>query len=132
MAKKRKAGSTFGHIADEIRQHGRVSGFETFRDYVLENWDNLKGEINPYSAIKLALEIDRHALFSEVAELRKQGDKAAELSGELQDYLRGKIDMAPDSTGERAEIAPPAPPSMYSDLDELISPAQLDDEEEDE
>lgn len=129
---KKKASGTFAHIPDVIREQGRVKGFEELRDYTLLNWDTLKGQINPYSAIKLALEADRHALFAEVAELRKQGDKAVELTGELQDYLKGKVDVAPDSTGERVSITTSVAPSgFYSDIDELVLEHQSANEDED-
>lgn len=112
---------TFAHIPEIIAREGRVKGFEELRDYTLIHWETLKGQINPYSAIKLALEADRHALFAEVAELRKQGDKAVELSGELQDYLKGNVDVAPDATGDRANIPTNVSrSSMYGDISELV------------
>lgn len=123
---------TFAHIPVIIRESGRVAGFEALRDYALEHWDTLKGQINPYSALKFALEADRHALFAEVAELRKQGNQAAELSGELSEYLQGRVDVAPDATGERATIPSSRGYENFPDLDELITetPEDGDDDED--
>lgn len=96
----------FSNVTGTIRKQGRVKGFEALRDFALDNWEFLKGHMNPYSVIKLALESDRHALFAEIAEMRKQGKFDVELYHDLSDFLKGKVDMAPDSTGEKVNIAP--------------------------
>ncbi len=106
MGRPKKVRGAFSKIPQVIKAKGRVAGFEAMRDYALDNWEFLKGHMNPYSAIKLALEADRHALFSEIAEMRKQGKFDVELYHDLSDFLKGKVDFAPDSSGEKAEIGP--------------------------
>lgn len=105
MGRPKNPSGTFSGVPRVIKQKGRVAGFEFMRDFVLDNWDTLKSQANPYSMLKLALESDRHALFAEVAELRKQGKIEQEMVAELSDYLKGNIDSAPDSTGERVNLS---------------------------
>jgi len=108
MARPKKVRGAFSKIPEVIRKEGRVKGFEALRDFALDNWEFLKGNMNPYSAIKLALEADRHALFSEIAEMRKQGKFDVELYHDLSDFLKGKVDFSPDSAGEKVDIPQPS------------------------
>lgn len=107
MGRPKKIRGAFSKIPEVIRKEGRVKGFEALRDFALDNWEFLKGNMNPYSAIKLALEADRHALFAEIAEMRKQGKFDVELYHDLSDFLKGKVDFSPDSSGEKVDIQPP-------------------------
>lgn len=82
----------FNSIPKLIKRKGRVAGFEKMRDMALADWEVLCGKMNPYSALKLAIEFDRHAMFAEVAAEKSKGAFDRDLWNQYQDYLHGKIE----------------------------------------
>src|SRR5687767_15000966 len=85
----------FKNIPKIIKKKGRVAGFERMRDMALGEWEVLAAKMNPYSALKLAIELDRHAMFAEVAAEKQKGSFDRQLWDNFQDYLHGKVDAAP-------------------------------------
>lgn len=85
----------FAKIPKLIAKKGRVAGFEKLRDMSLEDWEQIAAIMNPYSALKLAIEFDRHAMFAEVAAERAKGTFDRELWDNFQQYLRGDVAAAP-------------------------------------
>jgi hypothetical protein len=85
----------FEKIPKIIRKKGRVAGFEKLRDMALEDWEQLSARMNPYSALKLCIEFDRHAMFAEVAQERAKGAFDRDLWDKFQNYLHGSVESAP-------------------------------------
>ncbi len=79
-------------MPETIAKEGRVKGFERLRDLVLENWRHLAPG-NPLAALKAVLEIDRHALFSQVSEAKQQGQFQLDAWQLYQRYLNGEITL---------------------------------------
>ena len=95
--------NVFVDVPKFIAEHGRVKGFEEMRDLVLVNWPAMSSVM---AALKMALELDRHALMAEVAlEKTKGGDKDRKWR-EIQRYLRtGKplTEEEPDDEEEETD-----------------------------
>lgn len=88
----------FRVVTEMIREQGRVSGFEKGRDILLDGFEDLAKTIAPYAVLKLALEYDRHALFSKMAEGKVGDVDAKEAYSGLQSYLSGATDFAPGAS----------------------------------
>lgn len=116
----------FADIPDVIRAKGRVRGFEALRDRLLEDWETLAGTCNPYNLLKLAIEADRHAMFSAVSEEKNRGSFDRELWERYQDYLHGNVDVVPDQGDYRAAEDNRDEP-LYDGGDPFV---ELDEEEE--
>lgn len=102
-AAERKKRNLFAEIPALIESKGRVKGFERLRDLILLNWEELSSVLNPYSAIKLVLETDRHSLFSEISE-EKQKDRFHDKKyQEFQEYLKGNIELPGAETPSEVE-----------------------------
>jgi hypothetical protein len=87
-----------------IKKRGRAKGFERIRDLILTNWEMLSAVSNPLAAIKLVLEVDKHAMFSEVAAEKAKGAFDMQLWSQFQDYLEGKIDIPPGAEHAKTEL----------------------------
>ena len=87
--------TTFGPVARTIRKRGAVQGWRKGRDICLEKWDVLKDEMPPYAVLKLAIEMDRHALYCEVAADRARSQRDADVYADYQRYLAGETEVAP-------------------------------------
>ena len=85
----------FGEIPGLIKDSGRVVGFERMRDITLERWEELSARMNPYSVLKLAIESDRHAMFSQLAEEKTKAGFDRSYYDKFQNYLAGNVDIAP-------------------------------------
>src|SRR5947209_512981 len=96
--------SRFGKIPKLIKGKGRAAGFVELRDMLLKDWEGMSARMNPYSAFKLILETDRHAMFAEVAAEKQKGTFDRELWDQFRDYLHGSVEAAPD-TGATPEVA---------------------------
>lgn len=99
----------FEKIPKLIAKKGRVAGFEKLRDMALEDWETLSAKMNPYSALKLCIEFDRHAMFAEVAQEKAKGAFDRDLWDKFQEYLHGNVDVAPDMAGSGRMDAPASP-----------------------
>lgn len=84
----------FSGVPALIREHGRARGFERLRDIVLENPEMLatigKDNVpvgNYAAALKLVIELDRHALFARASEAKVQ-EKAGDAWSQFQEYLQ--------------------------------------------
>ena len=86
----------FADIPGTIEAEGRVKGFERMRDKIFLDWETLSQRCNPYSLLKLAIESDRHAMFSQIAEEKAKGTFDKDLWLKYQDYLSGNVDVVPD------------------------------------
>lgn len=86
----------FADIPEVIQEEGRVKGFERMRDKIFLDWETLSQRCNPYSLLKLAIESDRHAMFSQIAEEKAKGTFDKDLWLKYQDYLSGNVDVVPD------------------------------------
>lgn len=115
----------FADVPEIIAEQGRVKGFEQMRDRTLSNWEVLSSRLNPYSALKLVIEFDRHAMFAEVAEAKTKGAFNQELWKEYQDYLHGKVEVVPSPAGENDLVAPKGSATSGEDFED-------DEPEEDE
>lgn len=114
----------FRKVVQLIKRKGRVKGFEALRDEILLSYEVLTKEMPSYSALKIALEADRHALFAQVAEVRGVTEESKQEYVEFMRYLSGDIDVSP--TG------PPRKDPSTSALRTLISTVgNGDDPEED-
>lgn len=83
-------------VPDVIRDQGRVAGFEHLRDRMLSDWEKfIKAGVNAYSALKLVIEMDRHAMFAEVQAEKKKGEVDQQKWDWYQKYLQGQVDAAP-------------------------------------
>jgi hypothetical protein len=91
----------FARIPRIIKKKGRAKGFERVRDLVLTNWEMLGAVSNPLAALKLVLDVDKHAMFAEVAAEKAKGAFDMQLWSQFQDYLEGKIEIAPGSENAR-------------------------------
>lgn len=117
----------FSRIPKIIKKRGRAKGFEKVRDMVLLNWEMLGAISNPLAALKLVLEIDKHAMFSEVAAEKAKGQFDMQLWGQFQDYLQGKIELPPGSSIEDPKITiPNSGPAQV----EMSEPVEIEDGEE--
>jgi len=116
----------FSEIPDLIREGGRVAGFERLRDMALEDWEVLCAKMNPYSALKLAIEFDRHAMFAEVASEKNRGQFDRELWANFQDYLHGNVEVAP-VTEPDAMMTKHTPGSLP---DSVTNPEEEDEDDE--
>lgn len=94
----------FVRIPKIIKKKGRAKGFERVRDLVLNNWEMLSALSNPLAAIKLVLEVDKHAMFSEMAAEKAKGAFDMQLWLKFQDYLDGKLDVPPGAENSRIEM----------------------------
>ena len=80
-----------------IAKSGRVAGYEHLRDRLLADWEQFIARgVNPYSALKLVIEMDRHAMFADVQAEKKRGHFHEKMWEDFQSYLRGEVDAAPD------------------------------------
>lgn len=100
----------FAPVVQAIREQGRVAGFELARDVLLDQYEQLD-EIPAAVRLKLAIEFDRHALFSE-AFGQKSKAGAGDWQG-LQEWLNQPVAELPQTTatitrggGLRLESAP--------------------------
>ncbi len=93
----------FEKIPKLIKRKGRVAGFERLRDMALEDWETLSAKMNPYSALKLAIEFDRHAMFAEVAQEKNKGAFDRDLWEKFQTYLQGGVQAAPADAAEDSD-----------------------------
>lgn len=82
------AAPDFGTVPALIREHGRARGFERLRDLVLERPDGM-GTDNFLAVLKMVIELDRHALFSEVSEAKARDRMDKDAWEKFQEYLRG-------------------------------------------
>jgi hypothetical protein len=84
-----------------IMRESRIAGFEHLRDRLLTDWEEFisKG-VNAYSALKLVIEMDRHALFAQVQADKPKAKHDKDQWQEFQDYLKGKVEVSPDAYGE--------------------------------
>lgn len=105
----------FRKIPGLIKRKGRVAGFEAMRDMSLGEWEVLSAKMNPYSALKLAIEFDRHAMFAEVASEKAKGSFDRSLWDSFQDYLHGKVESVPDMSNQGMLHNPPPPPASSGD-----------------
>ena len=78
-----------------IREFGRSDGFQAARDLIFHHWDKLRANMPGYSALKLAIEFDRHAMFAEIATERAKGRYDQTLWGQYQSYLSGEVAESP-------------------------------------
>lgn len=85
----------FGPVVRTIRKKGPAAGWRLGRDICLRDWETLKEDMPPYAVLKLAIEMDRHALFSEVASDKVKTQRDAEVYEQYQRYLAGEADVAP-------------------------------------
>lgn len=82
-----------------IGDKGRVAGFEHLRDRLLSDWETFIARgVNAYSALKLVIEMDRHAMFAEVQARKQQGQFDQQLYADFQDYLHGEPNADPPNT----------------------------------
>jgi hypothetical protein len=94
--------SLFSRIPKLIRKKGRAKGFESLRDLILKE-HRVIGP--PLQAIQLALQVDKHALFSEVATAKMESSFDVEKWSTWQDFLHGKRETLPIAlTGEPEEF----------------------------
>lgn len=86
----------FAPVVRTIQKSGAPAGWRKGRDICLRDWESLKDDgMNAYAVLKLAIEMDRHAMFAEVAadKSRNKYDEAA--YAEYQRYLGGETENAP-------------------------------------
>jgi hypothetical protein len=86
----------FAPVVHTIKRRGAAAGWRRGRDICLRDWETLKEEgMNAYAVLKLAIEMDRHALFTEVAADKTRTRVDAQTYEEYQRYLAGEVDVAP-------------------------------------
>lgn len=90
----------FSEVPVLIREHGRSRGFERLRDIVLEHPLSMGSE-SLLPVLKMVIELDRHALFSEVSEAKARERMDRDAWEKFQEYLRGD-----DVTSGAAEEKP--------------------------
>ena len=118
----------FAPVVRTIRELGRVAGFELARDTILEHYEQLD-EIPAAIRLKLAIELDRHAMFAATFGSKQEGG-AGDWRG-LQEYLSGPADPMPQTTatitrGGHLKIEP----SPTVDADDGLDPTGGDDDVE--
>ena len=82
-------------IPDIIRDFGRSHGYQAARDLIFYHWNQLRSNMPGYSALKLAIEFDRHAMFAEIASERAKGRYDTSLWAQYQMYLSGEVAESP-------------------------------------
>lgn len=87
-----EAGNPFDTVPALIHEHGRVRGFEKMRDVLLSSYHRL-GQDNLLAVLKMVIELDRHALMSEVAQAKQRARFEQEAWERFQSYLRGEVDV---------------------------------------
>lgn len=96
--------SAFADVPALLAQSGRLRGFERLRDLILERYDQLG--FSAAGAIKAALEVDRHALFSEVAEDKMRSKQDHAKYDALQEWLSSGVGPVPGETAPEASAKP--------------------------
>lgn len=104
----------FADLPRRIRRKGRVAGFERMRDRLMAGYEQFAGAEGRYKALKAILEVDRHAMFAEVAASRDQGQTDQKTYERFQAYLAGEIDtLAPPEPRGGAPKPKPTKPRPY-------------------
>lgn len=83
-----------------IGESGRVKGFEAIRDMLLASWQYFARSSNPLAVLKSVLEMDRHALFAEVAAIKASGKFDQDKWEAYQRYLAGEVQAPPEGSAE--------------------------------
>lgn len=124
----------FSRIPKTIRKKGRAKGFEKIRDMVLINWEMLSAVSNPLATIKLVLEIDKHAMFAEVAAEKAKGSFDKGLWDEYRDYLQGKIELppSPGDENQRGIIPADAGTPEFNDIVNNVDNISVEEDPDDE
>lgn len=118
-----KARSVFSGIPDIIKERGPAEGFRTGRDICFRFFDQLSQNMQPYAVCKLAIEFDRHALFSEMAQEKTRMREDQKLYTEFQSYLAGETEIAPEGgpqirvAGVKVDAEPPKQDDLEDDDD---------------
>jgi hypothetical protein len=90
--KTRKPRGKFAKVPKIIRIKGRSAGFVSMRDKMLKDWEFFATAArNPLAVLKTIIELDRHAMFSEV-QASKQSTFNDEQYIKFQKYLEGDVD----------------------------------------
>jgi len=107
-------------VPDVIASGGRVAGFEYLRDRLLRDWEGFIGKgVNAYSALKLVIETDRHAMFAEVQAAKKKGETDAKMWENFQRYLHGEVEAGSADEPPEEEKSKPRRVKTYSPQNEL-------------
>ena len=127
----------FGVVVTTIRDHGRVAGFQLARDVLFSKYELFRKSMPAPAVLKLALEMDRHAMMCEVHADRARASADASVWQEYQRYLAGEIDVAPavgggsgpaamEAEGGRVEVT--SPEDLPDGEDEIENDEELQEE----
>lgn len=107
------------HLVDILREEGRAVGWSAARDVLLERYELFKSDMPPALIIKLAIDCDRHALFSEMASDKSRAHSDQDAYAWFQSYLRGEREDAPSAqVGATSALVPAALPQDTEDDEE--------------
>lgn len=112
-----KAGR-LSHLVTILRQDGRAEGWAAVRDLLFDRYEVLKKEVPTATLIKLAIDLDKHALFCEMAADKGRLGKDQDAYAWFQSYLRGERDDAPVAGSSGVVSAPLLPVMQDTDDDE--------------
>ena len=91
----------FGPVVRTLHED-RSGGWRQARDVMLTNFETFTAQYgSPYQIVKLAIELDRHALFCDVAAAKDNREQDQEALKKFQDYLHGDVTLesvAPPTT----------------------------------
>ena len=90
-----KDAARFASVAETIRTQGRPAGFALARDLMFTEYEQLD-EIPAAARIKLAIELDKHSMFSET--FASKGQASTGDWQQLQQYLNFQTDVVPSTT----------------------------------
>lgn len=110
-----------------IRDYGRSHGYQAARDLIFHHWNQLRGNMPGYSALKLAIEFDRHAMFAEVASERAKGRYDTSLWSQYQMYLSGEVAESPAAGYVPKESISPSDGGAHTVSEEESEPINVEE-----
>jgi hypothetical protein len=108
----------FGEVAGLLRDGNPARGFARAAEILLENFETLTKQIQPYAILKLAIETHKHALFCEVAQDKARTQHDAAAFAAYQAYLAGETDV-PVAMG-LPNMAGPTAAGLTPNIDEEL------------
>jgi hypothetical protein len=83
----------FSKVIQSLKEKGSAAGFQQLRDFLLENYKDLKSDMGAGNIVTLAINCDKHSMFARIAEGKAQTKKDQQDLLDFQKYLQGSTSL---------------------------------------